>query len=57
VETLDLAALGPLSDGHRIEDFCCGIATLDDWLIRRARNNQKTGASRTSVSAGCSCMP
>lgn len=51
MERLDLAAPEPLSDGHRIDDFCCGIAALDDWLIRRARNNQKTGASRTYVVA------
>jgi GNAT superfamily N-acetyltransferase len=30
-------------------DFCSGEASLDDWLKRRARANQATGASRTYV--------
>jgi GNAT superfamily N-acetyltransferase len=30
-------------------DFCCGEASLDDWLKRRARANQASGASRTYV--------
>jgi len=36
----------PLADDHQIDD--CEPA-LDDWLLRRARANQVSGASRTYV--------
>ncbi|MEO9131785.1 MAG: GNAT family N-acetyltransferase [Sphingomonas sp.] len=36
---------------HDLEQFQCGIASLDDWLKRRARANQAGGASRTYVIA------
>ncbi|MGD0519657.1 MAG: GNAT family N-acetyltransferase [Terracidiphilus sp.] len=39
----------PLGDGHECGDFNCGEASLDDWLKRRARANQVSGASRTYV--------
>ena len=39
----------PLADHHEIGDFNSGEASLDDWLRRRARANQVTGASRTYV--------
>ncbi len=39
----------PLAPHHRLDDFCCGVATLDDWLKKRARANQVNGASRTYV--------
>jgi GNAT superfamily N-acetyltransferase len=39
----------PLSDHHRIEDFSSGGKSLDDWLRRRARANQASGATRTYV--------
>ena len=38
-----------LVDHHAIEDFSSGQAYLDDWLKRRARSNQASGASRTYV--------
>jgi GNAT superfamily N-acetyltransferase len=38
-----------LAASHRLDDFECGEATLDDWLKRRALPNQSTGASRTFV--------
>jgi GNAT superfamily N-acetyltransferase len=41
----------PLGDLHEINDFFCGVASLDDWLKRRARANQVSGASRTFVIA------
>lgn len=31
------------------EPFDCGVAVLDDWLIRRALKNETSGASRTYV--------
>jgi GNAT superfamily N-acetyltransferase len=39
----------PLTDHHQVEDFISGEASLDDWLKRRARANQASGASRTYV--------
>lgn len=41
----------PLSASHRLDDFDCGEAVLDDWLGRRALANQSSGASRTFVVA------
>jgi GNAT superfamily N-acetyltransferase len=41
----------PLRDDHDLEHFQCGVASLDDWLKRRARANQAGGASRTYVIA------
>ena len=39
----------PLTEAHDLGDFSCGEASLDDWLKRRARANQASGASRTYV--------
>jgi GNAT superfamily N-acetyltransferase len=39
----------PLGDDHLMEGFTSGEAVLDDWLARRARANQASGASRTYV--------
>ena len=39
----------PLADHHDIGEFNSGEASLDDWLRRRARANQVSGASRTYV--------
>lgn len=41
----------PLADIHELNDFLSGVDTLDDWLKRRARPNQISGASRTFVIA------
>ena len=46
-----LARPEPLSDLHELDDFFCGVGSLDDWLKRRARANQASGASRTYVLA------
>src|SRR5690606_15802656 len=40
-----------LATRHQLGDFSCGVASLDDWLKRRARPNQISGASRTYVVA------
>lgn len=37
----------PLADHHQIDDFASGVLSLDDWLKRRARANQASGATRT----------
>lgn len=38
-----------LSAEHQLDDFDCGVGSLDDWLKRRAYPNQISGASRTYV--------
>lgn len=47
--SLALNAPQPLAATHLLEEFSCGEATLDEWLKRRARANQLSGASRTFV--------
>jgi GNAT superfamily N-acetyltransferase len=44
-----LSPPAPLADHHQVEEFNSGEASLDDWLKRRARGNQASGASRTFV--------
>jgi len=46
-----LAAPEPLADVHELAEFAAGVASLDDWLRRRARGNQTGGATRTFVVA------
>jgi GNAT superfamily N-acetyltransferase len=41
----------PLAEAHELNDFFSGVSSLDDWLKRRARANQVSGASRTFVAA------
>jgi GNAT superfamily N-acetyltransferase len=43
------AAPQPLDESHEIGAFDSGVPALDDWLRRRARANQASGASRTYV--------
>jgi predicted N-acetyltransferase YhbS len=47
--TLVLTPPAPLTDDHRLDRFQSGERALDEWLRRRARANQATGASRTFV--------
>ena len=47
--SVSLSSPEPLSDEHQIESFDSGGPVLDDWLRRRARANQASGASRTYV--------
>ena len=47
--SLQLRPPEPLSASHRLDDFDCGEAALDDWLKRRALANPSSGASRTFV--------
>lgn len=49
--SLQLSAPQPLLATHRLDDFACGEAVLDEWLARRALANQASGASRTFVVA------
>jgi len=40
-----------LAEHHALDAFDSGVVSLDDWLKRRARANQTSGASRTYVVA------
>ncbi len=46
---MSLTSPEPLASHHLLTNFCCGIDALDDWLKRRALNNQTSGATRTFV--------
>jgi GNAT superfamily N-acetyltransferase len=48
-ESINLTPPEPLASHHSLADFCCGIASLDNWLKRRALANQTSGATRTFV--------
>jgi GNAT superfamily N-acetyltransferase len=48
---MPLARPEPLAEIHELNDFFSGVTSLDDWLKRRARANQVSGASRTYVIA------
>ncbi|MDQ7989535.1 MAG: GNAT family N-acetyltransferase [Candidatus Dactylopiibacterium sp.] len=44
-----LTAPAPLAAHHDLSAFDCGEPALNDWLRRRAAQNQASGASRTFV--------
>jgi predicted N-acetyltransferase YhbS len=44
-----ISAPAPLANHHVLDSFESGSPTLDDWLLRRARANQISGASRVFV--------
>lgn len=46
---MKLTAPSPLHETHQTGSFNSGVPVLDDWLKRRARANQASGASRTYV--------
>ncbi len=48
---MKLSAPVLLTDEHNLDSFESGVPSLDDWLKRRARPNQVSGASRTYVVA------
>jgi len=39
----------PLGPQHRLEGFDCGKPSLNDWLVRHARQAQGSGSARTFV--------
>ncbi len=47
--SVQLCAPQALTISHDVRSFNCGEPVLDDWLVRRALNNQSSGASRTFV--------
>ena len=44
-----ISAPQKLSPDHDLSQFQCGEPTFDDWLKRRALQNEESGASRTYV--------
>jgi len=50
-QDLNLAAPVPLAADHLLDDFDCGKASLDDWLVRHARQAQASGSAKTFVVA------
>jgi predicted N-acetyltransferase YhbS len=45
-----VSAPAPLAEHHELDEFNSGEASLDEWLKKRARANQTSGASRVFVS-------
>jgi GNAT superfamily N-acetyltransferase len=39
----------PITEAHQIINFDSGVASLNEWLQRRALKNESSGASRTFV--------
>jgi GNAT superfamily N-acetyltransferase len=50
-QDLNLAAPVPLAADHLLDGFECGKASLDDWLVRHARQAQTSGSAKTFVVA------
>jgi GNAT superfamily N-acetyltransferase len=48
-DATQLRAPEPLAPDHELDHFESGVASLDEWLRRRARRNEAEGASRTFV--------
>ena len=46
---MTLRAPQPLGAGHRLDSFDCGKPSLNDWLVRHARQAQAAGSARTFV--------
>ena len=41
----------PLAAGHQLESFDCGKSSLNEWLLRHARQAQGSGSAKTFVVA------
>jgi len=48
---MPLTAPQALGAGHSLEGFDCGKPSLDDWLVRHARQAQAGGSAKTYVVA------
>lgn len=42
---------GPLGASHLLDGFDCGKVSLNDWLVRHARQAQSSGSAKTFVVA------
>nr|WP_193345473.1 GNAT family N-acetyltransferase [Gloeobacter violaceus] len=49
MESVKPSAPELLAAHHELVGFCCKELALNEWLVKRARQNQNTGASRTFV--------
>ena len=48
---MNLRGPEPLDAGHHLETFDCGKPSLDEWLVRHARQAQASGSAKTFVVA------
>ena len=48
---MSLSGPEPLGPQHRLEGFDCGKPTLNDWLVRHARQAQGSGSAKTFVAS------
>lgn len=48
---MSMGAPEPLGLQHRLEGFDCGKPSLNDWLLRHARQAQSSGSAKTFVVA------
>lgn len=46
---MNLTAPVPLDSTHVLDGFNCGKSTLNDWLLRHARQAQASGSAKTFV--------
>jgi len=46
---MSLSGPEPFGPQHRLEGFDCGKPTLNDWLVRHARQAQGSGSAKTFV--------
>ncbi len=46
---LNLTPPAPITSDHELEEFYSGVASLDEWLRKRALKNRAAGASRCFV--------
>jgi GNAT superfamily N-acetyltransferase len=49
IDANNISAPEKLTAAHDLAQFQCGEPELDDWLKRKARHNEESGASRTYV--------
>lgn len=44
-----LTAPEPFSPAHNVDNFDCGVASLNQWIRQQALKNERSGASRSFV--------
>jgi GNAT superfamily N-acetyltransferase len=49
IDAISISAPEKLTAAHDLSQFHCGEPALDDWLRRRALQNEESGASRSYV--------
>ena len=49
---MELSAPQPLEGSHVLDGFDCGKTSLDEWLLRHARQAQSSGSAKTYVVTG-----